>query len=114
MPEVVIERAFWFTAALVLTLVGVIYRLFNGSIQKDLKIHKNDIKSEVVEYMDLKVANEITYFDLKFTSDVKGINNKILRIKEDIEEIRKRDKDDKQALLLEELLIRLKDKTKEQ
>jgi len=70
MSELFTEKAFWFMAALVLSLVAVIYRLFNGSIQKDLKIQKSDLKSELIKY-----------FELKFAEDIKDLKNKMESMK---------------------------------
>lgn len=71
MSELFTEKAFWFMAALVISLVAVIYRLFNGSLQKDLKIQKSDLKSELIKYFELKFAKDIEDLKTKF-SDVKS------------------------------------------
>lgn len=54
MSSIFLENAFWFFAALTLSLVAVIYKLFNSSLKKDLEIHKVVLKAELISYFDAK------------------------------------------------------------
>lgn len=57
MADLFIEKAFWFFAALIISLITVIYRLFNGSIKKDQEMNRVMVKMELIAYLDGKVAD---------------------------------------------------------
>jgi len=80
MSDLFLEKAFWFVAALVLSLVAVIYRLFNGSIQKDLKIQKGDLRNELIKY-----------FEIKFATDINDLKTKFKEVKLELESFKRHD-----------------------
>ena len=80
MSELFTEKAFWFMTALVLSLVAVIYRLFNGSIHKDLRIQKSDLKSELIKY-----------FEVRFTKDIEDLKTKCSDVKSELESMKRHD-----------------------
>lgn len=64
MSTVFLEKAFWGFLALVGALIVVIYRLFNSTINKDLQLQKNEIKSEIekeVEARFILIEKEINF-----------------------------------------------------
>jgi predicted transcriptional regulator len=98
MSELFTEKAFWFMAALVLSLVAVIYRLFNGSLQKDLKIQKSDLKSELIKY-----------FEVKFATDISDLKTKFSEVKSELESFKRHEDNNSkmQVKLLNKLLKKL-------
>lgn len=84
MTELFVEKAFWFVAALVFSLIAVIYRLFNSTIQKDLKLLRNGLKDELRE--ELK-----KYFDLRFANDINNIETNISELKIALESLKRHD-----------------------
>lgn len=66
MSELFIEKAFWFFAALIISLIAVIYKLFNGSLKKDQEILKSIIKAELSVYLDDKLTTVKKSISLEF------------------------------------------------
>ena len=76
MSDIFIEKAFWFFAALILSLIAVIYRLFNGSFKKDLEINKAVIKLELITYFD----NKFKDMAIKMKEDHEHLLNNVKNI----------------------------------
>jgi len=73
LSTVFFEKAVWAFFALVASLIAVIYKLFNGSLQKDLKIQKESIKQE----LEIK-------FEAKFNKKIEGLEEEVCKLKDEI------------------------------
>jgi hypothetical protein len=92
------EKAIWAFFALVGSLIAVIYKLFNGSLQKDLKIQKEIIKDE----LEIK-------FDAKFNKKIETLENKVSCLRDEIMSLKKHESNNavNQSKLLNKILIKL-------
>lgn len=92
------EKAIWAFFALVASLIAVIYKLFNGSLQKDLKIQKEAIKDELE-----------TKFEAKFNKKIEGLEGEVAKLREEIASFKKHENNNStyQAKLLKKVLFKL-------
>ena len=67
------EKALYGFFALVISLIAVIYKLFNGSLQKDLTIQKQSIKKELE-----------TEFETKFNGEVETLKVEVGKLRDEI------------------------------
>lgn len=66
MSAVFLEKAFWGFLALVTALITVIYRLFNGSLNKDLDLRENKLEIRLEKKFEDKLVEEIKNFNEKY------------------------------------------------
>lgn len=59
MSAVFLEKAFWGFLALVAALIAVIYRLFNGSLNKDLELRENKLELRLEKKFEDKLTREV-------------------------------------------------------
>jgi len=105
MSEIFIEKAFWFVAALILSLVAVIYKLFNGSIDLKILHQRGNLREEIEK--DL-----VKYFDTKLTNDISYLKGKFDELRRDLELVKTRDDNNSklQVNLMNKILIKLSGK----
>jgi hypothetical protein len=101
MSALFLEKAIWGFFALVASLIAVIYKLFSGSLNKDLLIKKNEIRDE------LEVL-----FEKEFISKISILNGKIEEMKKEIESFKRHENKNfqNQSELMKELLKKLDEK----
>lgn len=98
LSAVFFEKAVWAFFALVASLIAVIYKLFNGSLQKDLKIQKEIIKDEL--------ENK---FEFKFNKKIETLEGEISKLRDEIKSFKKHENNNTiyQTKLLKEVLFKL-------
>lgn len=98
LSAVFFEKAVWAFFALVASLIAVIYKLFNGSLQKDLKIQEESIKNELE-----------TKFEAKFNKKVESLEIEVGRLRDEIASFKKHENNNStyQAKLLKKVLFKL-------
>ena len=98
LSAVFFEKAVWAFFALVASLIAVIYKLFNGSLQKDLKIQKETIKDELE-----------TKFEAKFNKKIENLESEVSKLREEIKSFKKHENNNAiyQTKLLKKVLYKL-------
>lgn len=98
LSAVFFEKAIWAFFGLVASLIAVIYKLFNGSLQKDLKIQKETIKDE------LEVR-----FEIKFDKKIGTLEGEVGKLRTEIESFKKHENNNatSQKQLLNQILRKL-------
>lgn len=77
LSAVFFEKAIWAFFALVASLIAVIYKLFNGSLQKDLKIQKESIKNELEKEFEARFNKKIETLE----DEVSGLRDEFASFK---------------------------------
>lgn len=98
LSAVFFEKAVWAFFALVASLIAVIYKLFNGSLQKDLKIQKETIKDELE-----------TKFEAKFNKKIETLEGEVGKLRDEIASFKKHENKNSlyQTRLLKKVLFKL-------
>jgi len=98
LSAVFFEKAVWAFFALVASLIAVIYKLFNGSLQKDLKIQKETIKDELE-----------TKFEAKFNKKIENLESEVSKLRDEIKSLKKHENNNAiyQTKLLKKVLYKL-------
>jgi negative regulator of replication initiation len=98
LSAVFFEKAVWAFFALVSSLIAVIYKLFNGSLQKDLKIQKETIKDELE-----------TKFETKFNKKIETIEDEVGKLRDEIKSFKNHENNNSiyQTKLLKKVLYKL-------
>jgi uncharacterized protein YlxW (UPF0749 family) len=98
LSAVFFEKAVWAFFALVASLIAVIYKLFNGSLQKDLKIQKETIKDE----LEIKFEN-------KFNKKIESLEDEVGKLRNEIKSFKAHENNNSiyQTNLLKKVLFKL-------
>lgn len=98
LSSVFFEKAVWAFFALVASLIAVIYKLFNGSLQKDLRIQKELIKEELE-----------TRFETRFNRKIENLETEVNKLRYEIESFKNHEKNNalNQSKLLKRVLFKL-------
>ena len=98
LSAVFFEKAVWAFFALVASLIAVIYKLFNGSLQKDLKIQKESIKDELE-----------TKFEVKFNKKIEGLEDEVGKLRDEMKSFKNHENKNAlyQTKLLKKVLFKL-------
>jgi hypothetical protein len=91
MTAVFLERAFWAFLALVSALLGVVYKLFNGSLNLKLENNKINIKKEIKEHCEEKINTKFIVLESKIHQIKKELDaEKVERLQEQLDNFRKK------------------------
>ena len=91
MTAVFLEKAFWGFLALVFALLGVVYKLFNSSLNLKLENNKNTIKEEIREHCEEKTNTKFIVLESKIHQIKKELDaEKVERLQEQLDNYRKK------------------------
>lgn len=105
MSEMFLEKAFWFLAALVVSLFTVCYKAINGGIKKDRIIAnaklKDEIQNEIKEYISISVMKDFT-----------GLKDDVSKLAQSIDSFKKHENNnyESQSIFLRKIIKKLDSK----